>query len=176
MGRSVPFLPMPWDQRIQIVQTQDEVAIQDEEGELRLTSLTEMAPLPESIRQWAGSSRGHWEDDTLVVETTHFNGKWSFQGAGPQMRLVERFTRTAGGTLDYQFTVQDPESFESSWTGPPTDCAGLCAELNGHMWGKLGIHGETGPSGCCPRNCAVSMVYINLLASRHFMSGRGAAR
>ena len=117
MGHSVPFSPTPWDQRIQILQTQDHVAIQDEEGELRLIPVTEPARLPESIGQWAGSSRGHWEGDTLVVETTNFNGKWSFHGAGPRMQLVERFTRTAGGTLDYEFTVHDPESFASVWTG-----------------------------------------------------------
>jgi len=102
---------------MQIVQTPDYVAMQDEEGELRLIPVTERAPLPESIAQWAGSSRGHWRGDTLVVETTNFNGKWSFQGAGPNMRLVERFTRTADGTLDYEFTVDDPEAFASAWTG-----------------------------------------------------------
>ena len=51
-----------------------------------------------------------------MVETTHFNGKWSFQSAGPQMRLVERFTRTLGDTLDYEFTVHDEESFDRAWT------------------------------------------------------------
>ncbi len=101
---------------MQIVQTPDHVAMQDEEGELRLIPVTEQARLPESIRQWAGSSRGHWEDDTLVVETTNFNGKWSFYGAGPNMRLIERLTRTVGGTLDYEFTVHDQESFASAWT------------------------------------------------------------
>ena len=60
MGHSVPFSPRPWDKRIQILQTQDHVAIQDEEGELRLIPVTDQARLPESIRQWAGNSRGHW--------------------------------------------------------------------------------------------------------------------
>ena len=116
MGRSVPFVPGPWDKRMQIVQTPDHVAMQDEEGELRLIPVTAQARLPESIRQWAGSSRGHWQSDTLVVETTNFNGKWSLEGAGPNMRLVERFTRTADGTLDYEYTVHDLESFASAWT------------------------------------------------------------
>ncbi len=116
MGHTVPFFPYPFDERMQILQTQDHVAIQAEEGGLRLIPVTEQARLPESIRQWAGSSRGHWEGDTLVVETTNFNGKWSFHGAGPNMRLVERFARTAVGTLDYEFTVHDPESFASAWT------------------------------------------------------------
>ncbi len=116
MGPSVPLLPRPFDSRVMILQTPRHIVIQDEEGDLRLIPVTETAPLSESIRQWAGSSRGHWEGDTLVVETTHFNGKWSFQGAGPQMRLVERFTRTAGDTLDYEFTVHDEESFDRAWT------------------------------------------------------------
>ena len=134
MGRSVPFFPRPWQQRMQIVQTPDHVAMQDEEGELRLIPVTEQARLPESIRQWAGSSRGHWEGDNLVVETTNFNGKWSFYGAGPNMRLVERFTRTAGGTLDYEFTVHDPESFASAWTGafPFTQDPGPIYEMACH--------------------------------------------
>jgi hypothetical protein len=117
MGPSVPLLPQPFDQRVLILQTPHHVVIKDEEGDLRIIPVTEQAPLPDSIRQWAGSSRGHWEGDTLVVETTNFNGKWSFHGAGPQMRLVERLTRTAADTLDYEFTVHDEESFASPWTG-----------------------------------------------------------
>ena len=116
MGRSIPFRPRPWAQRIQIVQNADDVVIQDEEGELRLIPLSQQPRLPEPIRQWIGSPRGHWEGDTLVVESTNFNEKWSFFGTGAHMRLVERFTRTASGTLDYEFTVDDRESFASKWT------------------------------------------------------------
>ena len=116
MGRSVPFLGLFFDQRVQIVQTPDHVAMKDEFGELRLIPLTDQPRLPESIRQWGGQSRGHWDGDTLVVETTNFNGKWSLQGAGSDMRLVERFARTAAGTLDYGYTVHDLESFASAWT------------------------------------------------------------
>lgn len=83
MGRSVPLFPRPWDQRMQIAQTPYHVAIQDEDGELRLIPVTEQARFPASIRQWAGSSRGHWEGDTLAIGTTNFNGKWTFYGAGP---------------------------------------------------------------------------------------------
>ena len=116
MGDSVPFRPQPWDQRIQIVQTADDVVIQDEEGELRLIAITDRRGLPESVRQWAGDSRGHWEGDTLVVETTNFNGKWSRRGGGSNLNLVERFTVTDSGTLDYEYTVHDPESFVGPWT------------------------------------------------------------
>ena len=116
LGRSVPFVAPSWDERLQIFQTPDHVALQDETGELRLVPLVRGAPLPQSIRQWAGESRGRWDGDTLVVETSHFNGKWTFHGAGPNMRLVERWTRVSADTLDYQFTVHDPESFVGPWT------------------------------------------------------------
>ena len=115
MGRSVPFLPAVFDQRLQILQTRDHVAIQHEGGELRLIPITERVRLPESITQWAGSSRGQWEGDTLVVDTANFNGKWSFQGSSSYMRVIERFTREAE-TLHYEFTVHDAASFSSTWT------------------------------------------------------------
>ena len=116
MGRSVPFLGLPFEQRVHIVQTPDHIAMNDEFGELRLIPVTNRARLSDSIRQWGGLSRGHWDGDTLVVETTHFNGKWSLMGAGRNMRLVERFSRTATETLDYEYTVHDLESFASAWT------------------------------------------------------------
>lgn len=117
MGYSVPFVAGPFDQLVQIFQAPGYVAILHEglEG-LRLIPLNDGARARESMRQWGGHSRGRWEGNTLVVETTHFNGKWSFQGAGPNMRLVERFTVTAAHTLEYEFIVDDPESFASAWT------------------------------------------------------------
>ena len=116
MGRSVPFRGLPFEQRVQIFQTPDYVALKDEFGELRLVPLVAQAPLPESIRQWDGRSRGRWDDDTLVIETTNFNGKWSLEGTGRNMRLVERFSRNVAGTMEYEYTVHDPESFASPWT------------------------------------------------------------
>ena len=68
MGRSVPFVAPSWDERLQIFQTPDHVGLQDETGELRLIPVTRRAPLPRSIRQWTGDSRGRWEGDTLVIE------------------------------------------------------------------------------------------------------------
>jgi hypothetical protein len=69
------------------------------------------------VRQWFGDPRGRWEGDTLVVETTNFTDKTNFRGAGQNMRLTERFTRTDADTLLYQFTVDDPQSFERRWSG-----------------------------------------------------------
>ena len=62
------------------------------------------------------SSRGRWEGDTLVVETTHFNGKASFQGSSEGLRLVERFTRVDADTLAYEYTVDDPATYARPWT------------------------------------------------------------
>jgi hypothetical protein len=57
-----------------------------------------------------GSYRGHWEGDTLVVESTNFTNKTAFQGSSENMRLVERFTRLDNDTIRYQFKVEDPST------------------------------------------------------------------
>jgi hypothetical protein len=82
--------------------------------------------LPPSIRQWMGDPLGHWEGDTLVVETTNFTDKTSDVGAGMQrstfrgsddrLRLIERFTRVDPNTILYEFTVDDPTAFTKPWT------------------------------------------------------------
>ena len=70
-----------------------------------------------SIRQWNGVSRGHWEGDTLVVETTSFNDKQRFRGYPLNTaRVVERFTRVGPDDLDYEFTIDDPATFTTPWT------------------------------------------------------------
>ncbi len=63
-----------------------------------------------------GDSRGRWEGDTLIVETTNFTDKTTVRGSGERLRLVERFTRADAGTLLYEFTVDDPASFTKPWT------------------------------------------------------------
>ena len=72
--------------------------------------------LPDSVRLWKGDSRGHWEGETLVVETRNFTPHTSFSGSGPNMVLTERFTRIDADTLRYEYTVDDPQSFEASWS------------------------------------------------------------
>ena len=72
------------------------------------------------IRQWMGDSRGRWEGDTLVVETTNFNGKAYYQGSTHGMHLVERFTRTGEAALEYEYTVSDPASYTRPWTASIT--------------------------------------------------------
>ena len=74
------------------------------------------AKLTVKIEQWMGSSRGHWNGDTLVVETRNFNGKASFQGSSTGLILIERFTRRDADTLTYEYTLKDPEIYERAWT------------------------------------------------------------
>jgi hypothetical protein len=69
-----------------------------------------------SLRQWSGDSRGHWEGDTLVVETINFRRETSLQGSTADTRLVERFTRMDADTLKYEFTVTDPGAYTQPWT------------------------------------------------------------
>ena len=74
------------------------------------------AHLPSHMRLWKGDSRGRWEGDALVVETTNFTPHTNFGGSGPNMVLTERFTRLDGDSLRYEYTVDDPESFEAAWS------------------------------------------------------------
>ena len=82
----------------------------------RLVTLDGRPHLPEQIRQWVGSSRGRWDGDTLIVETTNFTDKTSFRGSGKHLHLVERFTRVDADTPLYEYTIDDPVSFERPWT------------------------------------------------------------
>ena len=77
----------------------------------------ERPPLGPDLKQWLGDSRGHWEGDTLVVETANFNGRASYRGAGESLRLTERYTRVGPETLEYRFTIDDPTIWTKPWTG-----------------------------------------------------------
>jgi hypothetical protein len=81
--------------------------------------------LPSSIRMWLGDSIGLWEGDTLVVDTTNFTDKTRYRGSTQDMHVVERFTRVDARTLKYRFTIDDPKTWSTPWTGeytwPATD-------------------------------------------------------
>ena len=112
-----PMLPSGYNNMYQIVQTPGYVMILTEMiHDARVIPLDARPHLPPNIRQWMGDSRGHWEGNTLVVETTNFSNKTSFRGASEHMHLLERFTRTDPETVLYQFTVDDPEAFTKSWS------------------------------------------------------------
>jgi hypothetical protein len=81
--------------------------------------------LPKNIQLWFGDSVGHWEGDTLVVDTTNFTNKTRFRGSTENMHVIERFTRVDDRTLLYRFTIDDPQTWTQKWTGeftwPATD-------------------------------------------------------
>jgi hypothetical protein len=72
---------------------------------------------PPAIRFWMGDSIGWWEGDTLVVDTTNFTSKTQFSGASDQLHVVERIRRVGPDTLLYRFTIEDPATWDRSWTG-----------------------------------------------------------
>jgi hypothetical protein len=101
----------------QIVQSPGYVAIVHELGhEVRVIPVEPRSHVGPRLRQWLGDSRGHWEGDTLVVETTNFSPKSTFQGSTANLHLVERFKRVGEKTLNYQFTVSDPSVWTRPWT------------------------------------------------------------
>jgi hypothetical protein len=116
-----PMLPAGYNNNYQIVQSPDQVAIIVEMiHDTRLISLDGRPHLGSRIRNLTGDSRGRWEGNTLVVETTNFTDTTNFRGSGENLRVAERFTRVDADTLLYQFRVEDPESFTRPWSGELT--------------------------------------------------------
>jgi len=111
-----PLLPGPYNNNLQIVQTRDYVVIANEMiHDVRIIPLDGRPHLAAGIRRWQGDPRGHWDGDTLVVETTNFSDRTRFRGSDTHLRLVERFRRVDAKTLDYQFTVEDASVFSRPW-------------------------------------------------------------
>lgn len=101
----------------QIVQAPGYVVIYLETGhEARIIPLDGRPHLPESLRQWNGDSRGRWEGNTLVVDTTNFSPKSNFMGSSEHLHLVERFTRVAADAIRYEMTISDPTTWSKPWT------------------------------------------------------------
>ncbi len=115
-----PFAPGFDNNYLQIFQGRDHVVILNEQiHDARTVFLDERPPLDPELRGWYGYSRGHWQGDTLVIETRNFNGlTQSFDAAGTSYDKVvtERFTRTANDTVEYQATVVDPKTFTDRFT------------------------------------------------------------
>jgi hypothetical protein len=109
----------------QIVQTPDSIMILTEMVHDARIIRMNAQHLPQNIRQWMGDSVGHWEGDTLVVDTTNFTNKTRFRGSTENLHVIERFSRLDDHTLLYRFTVDDPETWSRPWTGemawPATD-------------------------------------------------------
>jgi hypothetical protein len=112
-----PMLAGAYNNNYQIVQTRDYVLILVEMlHDVRMIPLDGRPKLPDGVRQMLGSSRGHWEGETLVVETTNFTNRTAFQGSSENMHLVERFTRVADDNIRYEFTVEDPDTWTRPWS------------------------------------------------------------
>jgi hypothetical protein len=112
-----PMLPGPYNNNYEIVQTPDFVMIMSEMiHEVRVIPLDGRKHLPPGVRLWTGDSIGHWEGDTLVVDTTNFTGKTRFRGSDENLHVVERFRRADANTILYRFTVEDATTFSKPWT------------------------------------------------------------
>jgi hypothetical protein len=117
MGDPAPLMPGPYNNNVQLFQTPNYVVILVEQiHDARIVPLDGRPHLTPNVRQWLGDSRGRWEGDTLVVETTNFNGKRPVEESAAGLHLVERFTRLDADTLEYKFTVTDPETWTRPWT------------------------------------------------------------
>ncbi len=112
------MLPTAYNDIHQIFQTPDHVVVFTElsNNSPRIIPLDSRPPISDKIRQYPGDSRGHWEGDTLVVETTHFTDKTRFRGSSAALHVVERFTRADADTVLYEFTVDDPTYWTSPWS------------------------------------------------------------
>ena len=120
LGTTLPFIQGVSSGMRRIVQTPGNIAMFNEDGHLggffRAIPLEKRPPLPASIHLYYGDSRGRWEGDTLVVEVTNFSNDTNFQGSGENMRLTERYTRTAADLIIFRVTIEDPTTFTRPWT------------------------------------------------------------
>ncbi len=111
-----PMLPALYNNNYQIVQTPNAVMIMTEMiHDVRVVRINGTHP-PENVRHWLGDSIGHWEGDTLVVETTNFNDEPHFRGASSNLKVIERFTRADANTFVYKATLDDPATWSRPWT------------------------------------------------------------
>jgi hypothetical protein len=141
--RPLPRLPTGYNNNYQIFQTPGYVVLVIEMiHDHRIIPLDGRPHLGPGVRLLNGDSRGRWEGDTLVVETTNFTNRAPFQGARENLHLVERFRRVGPDTIDYQFTVTDPTTWTGSWTGvlPLRRIDGPIYEYACHE-GNLGMEG-----------------------------------
>jgi hypothetical protein len=118
MNAGPPMMPPGYNPAYQIVQSPGYVTILVEMlHETRVISTDGRPHAPAGVRSWLGDPKGHWEGDTLVVETTNFNDKAAFRGASENAKITERFTRVSDDAIRYEFTVDDPSTWERAWKG-----------------------------------------------------------
>jgi hypothetical protein len=130
-----PMLPGLYNNNLQIVQTRGYLMIAIEMiHDVRIVPLDGRSHPLATVRSWMGDSVGHWEGDTLVVDTTNFTDKTGFRGSDQNLHLTERFTRLDSQTMLYEFTVDDPTAFTNPWSGrlPLVSTAGPIFEYACH--------------------------------------------
>jgi hypothetical protein len=112
-----PMLPLLYNNNYQIVQTKDQVMIHVEMVHDTRVVRMNAKHRPPSVRQWMGDSIGRWDGDTLVIETTNFRPDQGFRGASEDRKVTERLTRVSPTQIVYSFTIDDPSSWETTWSG-----------------------------------------------------------
>ena len=142
---SVPVVPAAYNNNVEIVQTADSILIEVEMvHDARIIHMNAQHQ-PPSVRQWFGDSIGHWEGDTLVVETTNFNDETHYRGSTKDLKVTERFRRVSDKAIEYRATMEDPSTWTKPWSlelafssvpGPLYEYA--CHEGNYAMEGILG--------------------------------------
>jgi hypothetical protein len=140
-GSGPPMMDAAYNSNYQIVQGSGFVMILTEMiHDVRIIPLNG-ADYPQGIQQWIGLSRGRWEGDTLVVETTNFNGKNPFSGSDENLKVIERFRRIADDAIQYQFTIEDKTMWARPWSGelPLAKTKGPLFEHACHE-GNLGLY------------------------------------
>jgi hypothetical protein len=138
-----PFVPSAYNNNVQIVQTKDYVLLMTEMvHDARIVPIDGRSHAPAGVRLWMGDSRGRWEGDTLVVETTNFSDKNLYRNATPNLKLIERFSLAPQGLLLYEFTIDDPATWTRQWSGrvPLEKLDGEIYEYACHE-GNLGMEG-----------------------------------
>lgn len=128
-----PMLPGPYNNNVEFLEVPDYMIIFNEM--IHDARIVPMDGRPHgTIRRWMGDSRGRWQGNTLIVDTINFTDKTNFRGADENLHLVERFTRVADDTIQYEFTADDPTAWTASWTAafPLTKTDGLILEYACH--------------------------------------------
>src|SRR5262249_39929639 len=110
-----PMIPGAYNNNVQLLQTPGYVVVLNE-----MVHNVRIVPLDGrphgTVRQWNGDSRGHWEGNTLVLDTINFKRETTLEGSSANTHLIERFTRTDRNTLLYEFTVDDPTMWTIPWS------------------------------------------------------------
>ena len=113
---AAPLVPAAYNNNYEIVQSADSILIELEMvHDARIVHMNAKHQ-PPTVRQWLGDSIGHWDGDTLVVETTNFTDKTHYRGSSMDLKVTERFTRVSDKTIEYRATMEDPSTWAKPWS------------------------------------------------------------